>query len=189
MSIFQNIYVIIILSSPVLAAEPISMATDCTDLEVQADIDPELSKDENLQRLSDIFYQSLNTVTHCEASNNSASGAQSSTEKTDAMDSVPASDISGTEPVESLSESSADQISEADTSEYDERDMAKSNTELSDAMAKAPDDIPPADNDSIFEKQIREAAENETDPEVRARLWNEYRKYKGLPVKPVEEDL
>jgi len=52
---------------------------------------------------------------------------------------------------------------------------------------KAPDDIPPADNDSVFEKQIRQAAENETDPELRERLWNEYRKYKGLPVKPVKE--
>ena len=52
---------------------------------------------------------------------------------------------------------------------------------------KAPDDIPPADNDSVFEKQICQAAENETDPELRERLWNEYRKYKGLPVKPVKE--
>jgi hypothetical protein len=46
-----------------------------------------------------------------------------------------------------------------------------------------PDDIPSPDNDSIFEAQIRAAAENETDPEVRKNLWNEYRRYKGLPVK------
>jgi hypothetical protein len=45
-----------------------------------------------------------------------------------------------------------------------------------------PDDIPPADNDSVFEAQIRAAAENETDPEVKKNLWNEYRKYKGLPI-------
>lgn len=47
---------------------------------------------------------------------------------------------------------------------------------------KVPEDIPPADNDSILEAQIRQAATNETDPETKAKLWNEYRKYKGLPV-------
>ena len=44
-----------------------------------------------------------------------------------------------------------------------------------------PADIPPADNDSILEAQIRSAALAETDPEIQARLWNEYRKYKNLP--------
>jgi len=47
---------------------------------------------------------------------------------------------------------------------------------------KIPEDIPPADNDSVLEAQIREAAQNETDPEIRNKLWNEYRKYKGLPL-------
>ena len=47
---------------------------------------------------------------------------------------------------------------------------------------KVPEDIPPADNDSVLEAQIRQAAINETDPEVRARLWDEYRRYKGLPI-------
>ena len=69
----------------------------------------------------------------------------------------------------------------------DDLDMAERDAEEKGGGTKAPNDIPPADNDSIFEKQIREAAENETDPEVKERLWNEYRKYKGLPVKPVKE--
>lgn len=46
---------------------------------------------------------------------------------------------------------------------------------------KAPEDIPSADNDSVLEAQIRQAAENETDPEIKKKLWDEYRKYKGLP--------
>lgn len=46
---------------------------------------------------------------------------------------------------------------------------------------KLPEDIPPADNDSVLEAQIREAAINETDPELKKKLWNEYRRYKGLP--------
>ena len=46
---------------------------------------------------------------------------------------------------------------------------------------KTPDDIPNADNDSVFEAQIRAAAMAETDPDTKRNLWNEYRRYKGLP--------
>ena len=44
-----------------------------------------------------------------------------------------------------------------------------------------PEDITHDDNDSVLEEQIRLAAMNEKDPEKKKRLWNEYRKYKGLP--------
>lgn len=47
---------------------------------------------------------------------------------------------------------------------------------------KLPEDIPSADNDSVLEAQIRQAAINEKDPVVQKRLWNEYRKYKGMPT-------
>lgn len=47
---------------------------------------------------------------------------------------------------------------------------------------RAPLDIPAADNDSVLAAQIRRAAETETNPERQARLWNEYRKIKGLPT-------
>ena len=44
---------------------------------------------------------------------------------------------------------------------------------------KPPPDIPEAGDDDIVARQLREAAENETDPELRARLWEEYREYKA----------
>jgi len=47
---------------------------------------------------------------------------------------------------------------------------------------KLPEDIPSVDNDSVLEKQIRAAAMAEKDPEIKAKLWNEYRKYKGLSM-------
>ena len=53
---------------------------------------------------------------------------------------------------------------------------------------QVPDDIPQPDNDSVLEAQIRRAAMEETDPRIRAELWNEYRKYKGLPPKPLPEE-
>ncbi|MCP5140777.1 MAG: hypothetical protein H6980_00325 [Gammaproteobacteria bacterium] len=39
-------------------------------------------------------------------------------------------------------------------------------------------DIPDAGGDDVIARQLREAAENETDPELRAKLWEEYRRYK-----------
>lgn len=41
-----------------------------------------------------------------------------------------------------------------------------------------PPDIPDGKDDDIVARQLREAAENEQDPELREKLWDEYRKYK-----------
>jgi len=42
-----------------------------------------------------------------------------------------------------------------------------------------PPDIPDGKDDDIVARQLREAAENEQDPELRKKLWEEYRKYKN----------
>lgn len=44
----------------------------------------------------------------------------------------------------------------------------------------APDDIPDGRGDDVVARQIREAAMNEPDSELRERLWDEYRRYTGL---------
>ncbi|RMF98120.1 MAG: hypothetical protein D6727_04105, partial [Gammaproteobacteria bacterium] len=51
-------------------------------------------------------------------------------------------------------------------------------------VAEIPDDIP-ADGsaDDQVARQIREAAMAEKDPEIRAALWDEYRRYTGLDKK------
>jgi hypothetical protein len=41
-----------------------------------------------------------------------------------------------------------------------------------------PPDIPDGSDDDIVARQLREAAEKETDPELKKKLWEEYRKYK-----------
>ena len=43
----------------------------------------------------------------------------------------------------------------------------------------APADIPDGRDDDIVARQLREAAENEQDPELRDKLWEEYRNYKN----------
>lgn len=42
----------------------------------------------------------------------------------------------------------------------------------------APADVPDGHDDDIVARQIREAAIAETDPELKDKLWDEYRKYK-----------
>ena len=41
-----------------------------------------------------------------------------------------------------------------------------------------PADIPDGSDDDIVARQLREAAMQETDPELREKLWEEYRNYK-----------
>ncbi|QIL91566.1 hypothetical protein ACONUD_10990 [Microbulbifer harenosus] len=41
-----------------------------------------------------------------------------------------------------------------------------------------PADVPTGDDDDVVARQIREAAMRESDPELREKLWEEYRKYK-----------
>jgi hypothetical protein len=41
-----------------------------------------------------------------------------------------------------------------------------------------PADIPDGSDDDIVARQLREAAEKENDPELKAKLWEEYRRYK-----------
>lgn len=42
----------------------------------------------------------------------------------------------------------------------------------------APADVPDGSDDDVVARQIREAAMKETDPELREKLWEEYRRYK-----------
>ena len=96
------------------------------------------------------------------------------------IDSVASSELSGTEITEQDLEATStfENTTSEDTLEYENDqgfDQEKKNN------TRIPEDIPQDDNDSILEEQIRLAAMNEKDPEKKKRLWNEYRKYKGLP--------
>ena len=55
---------------------------------------------------------------------------------------------------------------------------AKGDTEAPGRKSKPPPDIPDGSDDDVVARQIREAAENETDPALREKLWDEYRMYK-----------
>jgi hypothetical protein len=71
---------------------------------------------------------------------------------------------------------------EQQTTGYEPRGMPSQNSPQRappSPSGNIPDDIPDARDDDIIARQLREAAMNETDPELREKLWEEYRRYKG----------
>ena len=48
-----------------------------------------------------------------------------------------------------------------------------------DSGAPVPDDVGDGSDDDIVARQLREAAMAEKDPELREKLWQEYRDYKA----------
>jgi hypothetical protein len=42
-------------------------------------------------------------------------------------------------------------------------------------------DVGDGSDDDVVARQLREAAEAETDPVLKAQLWEEYKKYKNSP--------
>ena len=92
---------------------------------------------------------------------------------------IPSDELSGSEPVETERE---DTISESSDNQPLIPSKIRDNKKTLD-NGKLPEDIPPANNDDIIAGQIRAAALAEPDPQRQAKLWNEYRRYKGLPEK------
>jgi len=74
----------------------------------------------------------------------------------------------------------------------DSRDVAVAagsqprSTQGSTGTSPPPSDIPNGADDDIVARQLREAAMSEDDPELRERLWDEYRVYKTGKKKPTD---
>ena len=231
--------------SPTMGNTELSKTHDCTTIELEAVIDKNASREDNLERLSQQFFQSVNKIEHCESepqtdsdqsssssaadasadasaeaeanasaargtpAQNTASPGSASTSSTTAQ-ATPSSSLVGTSLAEDLSNMAAPSASNmaGTTPTVDPADagtmtgmMTDTETDAESETAavtarpqmqqaepdqrltngKIPDDIPQAGNDSVFEAQIRAAAMAETDPGTQKNLWNEYRKYKGLP--------
>jgi len=54
-----------------------------------------------------------------------------------------------------------------------------SGSQLPGAADRTPPDVADGRDDDVVARQLREAAQSEPDPELRERLWDEYRKYKA----------
>jgi len=175
-------------SGAVLAADSaaegaVRSAGDCTQIDLRFQtLDAPLTDAEIAELRARRHAESLNAFERCitQASRAAGNGSGTGSGGGNSTAGVAASGISGTNPTASATNTPP-------TEAPPEIEVASETTESQQppqqANGRAPEDIPPADNDSILAAQIRQAAETETDPERQRRLWNEYRKIKGLPTK------
>lgn len=155
--------------------------SDCNSA-MEFDVDDEfLTRSEVIALMNDLFYESLAEYQECiggsatqSQSDGGGGGGSGSGQNASFIESVAAMGLEGTETPEKQSQTDEVVVST-------QSDVTPVNN------GSPPADIPPADNDNIVAAQIRLAAENETDPVEQAKLWNEYRRYKRLPLKPVPE--
>ena len=158
----------------------VGSAMDCSKIQIDFKDDSSLTRDEKIMLMDEVFFESVSRFEACMDQNKqNASGSSGASSGTDAggQESMASSLISGTE-----SKNKPDTSTEASlASEVEEKLQGDEQIAGGLGNGKLPEDIPSADNDSVLEAQIRRAALDEKDPAIRARLWSEYRKYKGLP--------
>jgi hypothetical protein len=117
----------------------------------------------------------------------------SSGEGSDGMSAQEAADASAVEsgllegeiPMENASgESSIGEATDQDQDEassQQQNDSNESSHQSEQMKERIPDDIPmDGTGEDVIARQIREAAIQEDDPEIREALWDEYRKHMGI---------
>lgn len=171
------------ISGSVLADESSSDKTtdNCEVVGINYQDNPELTRAEKLALMEQAFYESLKKFEDCNLSINDSSstnGNAASVTGSAGGESTASGAMQGTEAETEQEAVAASDASSAVSSEDNSEQVLSGTAD----NGKIPDDIPPAENDDAIAAQIRIAAEAETDPEVRKKLWNEYRKYKGMNV-------
>ena len=203
-------YIFLLLTVKSSALEKsITEGVDCSDITIELDSDT-TDINEKLQEMDDAFYDSLSQFEHCSESSSSStssgrggsaggggSSANSASSSSGGGDgngsqmqgssesstSSPSKGISGTAKASESSQSASGKQESAEESGTQTDSLTSGNVEKNDKVSdngKIPEDIPPADNDSVVEAQLRQAAIAEKDPQKKKKLWNEYRRYKGL---------
>ncbi len=186
-----SIFGLFVLYSTAYAQEGLELSVDCTNVQIDYSDDPTLTRGERIHEMDESLSRALNKYKLCHqetkkietsnANENSggASEATGDSKGENIGEAIASSAISGTELP----------AAEDGVQEESENNLALQTTNIknrnyqggvSTSNGKVPDDIPSADNDSALAAQIRRAAENETDPNKKKLLWDEYRKYKGL---------
>lgn len=174
-----------------LQTESLESEPDCSSLDVAYDDDPDLTHSERLEAMDRAFFNSLRSFELCQLnrqssasmssymSDNVANGNEAASEN-DVLESLASPGIEGTESTETIESIE----STADVATIEQLEQKQVGQGLNNGAV--PEDIVDVDNDNVVAGQIRLAAELEQDPVKKEKLWNEYRKYKGLTV-PAEE--
>jgi len=191
-------------NSQTSADEALGASIDCSEVAINYIDRPDMTRSERLEEMDKAFFESVNRFELCHLSNQSSSSQASSSPDSASAGSAAAS--GGTESSESAFESVASPLMTGTETEsslpptgspensgmpenapQNAGDEAVAIYAGSGGSGALPEDIPVANNDDAVAAQIRIAAELEKDPIKKEKLWNEYRKYKGLPVKGNEQ--
>ncbi len=180
--LWLSLTLLLLLPVMVVADDDKSAESNCGQADIRYLDDPSLSRAERIVLMEKAFYDSINRFEACDLANQSASSSANNSgggndghaDGLSENSATPSQDMQGTDPALELPPPMAETV----------QDSASGNTQLpaSAQNGAIPEDIPAANNDDAIAAQIRLAAESETDPEIREKLWNEYRKYKGLKV-------
>jgi hypothetical protein len=144
-------------------AGPSQSVTDCTNLTLDGRGNEELTREEQIKKLEGTLYDSVDRYDTCVGQAIAAGGGGGA-----GGGGASGSGQSGS--AGSTSSTSQEETAEAPTQEEEPPD--------SEEAGSIPEDIPSADNDSVLQRQIRELATKEKDPQKRKELWDLYRKYK-----------
>jgi len=186
------------------ADDSLSSGIDCSEISINYADNPDLTRAERIAAMEAAFYDSVNRFETCNLSNSSQASSQSASQSSNlgsgsdsgsgesdgsestgdnnntegTFESVASSVLTGTEI--DVEPPELDSSFESDTEASDTEVTALSSGGANGAI---PEDIPEANNDDAVAAQIRLAAELEKDPEKKEKLWDEYRKYKGITKK------
>ena len=185
------------INSQTSADEALGSTIDCSEVAINYIDRPDMTPNERLEEMDKAFYESVNRFELCNLSNQSSSssgpasaGSEAGLDGTESsesgFESVASPLMTGTETESSLPPSGSPEDSgmPENAPEYASEEAVSI---YAGGSGAAPEDIPVANNDDAVAAQIRIAAELEKDPIKKQKLWNEYRKYKGLPVKGNEQ--
>lgn len=201
------LYILLSIYSFPIYADDLANQYDCPIIVPEFDDTALLTRAERIEKMDQALDDALNRVRECRLLNTSSSNPSSS--QNNSQPSMPSDELSGTEPEPSGSNQpppattqpsgsmagtqpppketiSAEEKPVADTPSAKTAGKPMTGTPSAKQTitnGKLPEDIPPANNDDVVAKQIREAAIGEQDPQKQAKLWNEYRRYKGLSEK------
>jgi hypothetical protein len=178
--------VLMIGSITVQAEEATSSADECGKADIRYTDSPELTRAERIALMEKAFIASINRFELCKLTdpNNTSADSGGGAEQGggglegSGNNSVASQEMQGTE-----AETQDSMPPEMGSSGDEDNISGSSGVPVNAANNGAiPEDIPSANNDDAIASQIRVAAEAEQDPEIKKKLWNEYRKYKGMNV-------
>lgn len=87
-------------------------------------------------------------------------------------------DQSGEQSSEQSDGQGGEQSNEQGSGASPEGEQSDSGSRGDSSSSSAPPDTPDGSDDDVIARQLREAAEKETDPELKRKLWEEYKRYK-----------